>query len=96
MEIHDKTESVPRMALRYVGSYLVALTLFTAIGSLVQHFFPTAHRVTRILVITLACLAAVSLLMNFIWEWSAKRKASADALASSNQSLQPTTGRSDV
>ena len=93
MEIYDKNESISQMALRYVGSYLVALTLFTAIGWLVQWYFPAAHFVARIVVIILACLAALSLLMNFVWEWKAKRKASAGASTSSNQSLEPTADR---
>jgi hypothetical protein len=87
MEIYDKSESIPRMALRYVGCFLVVLTLLTVIGSLVEHYFPAAHSAARIIVITLACLAAISLIMNFAWEWKAKRKDSAGASASSNQSL---------
>src|SRR5438105_14743655 len=95
VKIYRKDESVFQMVVRYVGVTAMSITIFAIIGRNIIRFFPRAAfavGVTLAIFIPLWILCGLTV---FIAEFKAKKEVAAQNNKSSNQSMQPTAGRSD-
>jgi hypothetical protein len=95
VKIYSKSESVPRTAIRHIYTWLIGIGIVTGVGRIVVIYFPAIAVGVFITVLLLLALWTFGALTVFIGEWKGKKNAGADASNSSNQSLQPTAGRSD-
>ena len=93
VEVHDKNESVPLMAFRYAGALFSIIIIVSGLSRLIGRYFPTARFAISVVAVCVASFFGLAIIIAFVQEWNAKRKASADASTSSNQALQPTASR---
>ena len=90
------TESTPGFIVREVSLYVAIILIISNIGFLIDRFFPSTRHAVGVAFLWLVGLwTLLSVLMAI--DMVKKRKAyRLKSPKSSNQSLQPTTGRSDV
>ena len=95
VELHNKNEAVPLMAFRYVGALFSIIIIISGLSRLIGRHFPTARFAIGVVAVCVASFFGLAIIVAFVQEWNAKRKASADASTPSNQSLERTADRRD-
>jgi hypothetical protein len=90
------TESTSRFVIRSVGVYFGIIIILTQLGRLVLGRFPSARSAVFIAFLALVGFWTLGMILATL-DFCKKRKAyREEAARSSNQTLQPTAGRSDV
>ena len=90
------TESSSRFVIRSVGVYFGVIIILAQLGLLVLGRFPSARSAMLIVFLVLVGFWTLGMILGTL-DFCKKRKAyREEATRSSNQTLQPTAGRSDV
>jgi len=79
VKIYSKNESIPRMAIRHIYTWLIGIGILTGIGRIVVIYFPAIAFgvfITGLLLLALWTFGAITV---FIGELRAKKNASVDA-----------------
>jgi ABC-type transport system involved in Fe-S cluster assembly fused permease/ATPase subunit len=79
VKISNKSESIPRMAIRHIYTWLIGIGIATGIGRIIVIYFPRMAFGVFLAVLVLLTLWTFAAITVFIGEWRAKKKASADA-----------------
>ena len=96
IEALRRSESIPKFLIKSIGVYLCILFLIAQGCRLTAILIPSARFVASILFLVLASLWTVFWIVFTILEYKIRKARRRAAKESSNKSLQPTAGRSDV
>jgi hypothetical protein len=89
------TESTSRFVLRSVGVYFCVIIILAQLCRIALSYFPSARSIIPIAFFVLVAFWTFGMILGTL-DFCGRRKAfRQEATRSSNQSLQPTTGRSD-
>ena len=95
-EIARRPESLWVVPIRAAGAYLGMVVIVGQICRLVTFFVPSARVPMIAVFLTFFCLLTLIMYRFTVKLFRTKKKFLREAAESSNQSLQPTAGRSDV
>src|SRR6266516_4501911 len=79
VKIYRKGESIPRMAIRHIYTWLIGMGIATGIGRIIVIYFPRMAFGVFIAVLVLLALWTFAAITVVIGEWRTKKRLSADA-----------------
>jgi hypothetical protein len=77
VKIYNKNESIPRIAIRHIFTWLMGVGIATGIGRIFVIYFPRIAFGMSLAVLALLVLWTFAAITVFIGEWRAKKAASA-------------------
>jgi hypothetical protein len=89
-------ESTPKFLLRSVGVYFGVVIILVQLCRVALGYFPSARSAVSIVFLVLVAFWTLGMVLGTVDFCRRRKTYRGEAAKSSNQSLQPTAGRSDV